>query len=69
LKIWCDEKENFRQMKEAFESTTSFGKLLSTNATVASKNMYLILECFSEEAMGMNMVRKAVIRVAVVVDE
>merc|ERR1712232_1075704 len=58
LKIWCDEEENFRQMKEAFESTTSFGKLLSANATVAGKNVYLRLKCFSGDAMGMNMVSK-----------
>jgi len=58
LKIWCDKDDNFRMMKEAFESTTSFGKLLSANATVAGKNVYLRLKCFSGDAMGMNMVSK-----------
>jgi len=58
LKIWCDRDDNFRMMKEAFESTTSFGKLLSANATVAGKNVYLRLKCFSGDAMGMNMVSK-----------
>merc|ERR1712176_715330 len=58
LKIWCDRDDNFRMMKEAFESTTSFGKLLSADPTVAGKNVYLRLKCFSGDAMGMNMVSK-----------
>merc|ERR1712125_252518 len=58
LKIWCDKEDNFKLLKEAFESTTSFGKLLSANSTVAGKNVYLRLKCFSGDAMGMNMVSK-----------
>lgn len=58
LKIWCEVPENFLKLKEAFESTTSFGKLLSCNPTVAGRNVYLRLRCFSGDAMGMNMVSK-----------
>lgn len=58
LKLWCEEPVNFLKLKAAFESTTSFGKLISCNPTVAGKNVYLRLVCFSGDAMGMNMVSK-----------
>ncbi|KAG7367191.1 hydroxymethylglutaryl-coenzyme A reductase-domain containing protein [Nitzschia inconspicua] len=58
LKMWCEEPENFDMLKRAFESTTSFGKLLACHPTVAGKNVYLRLVCFSGDAMGMNMVSK-----------
>lgn len=58
LKLWCEEPENFAQLKAAFESTTGFGKLTSCNPTVAGRNIYLRLVCFSGDAMGMNMVSK-----------
>jgi hydroxymethylglutaryl-CoA reductase (NADPH) len=58
LKLWCEEPENFMVLKEAFESTTSFGKLLSAEPTVSGKNVYLRLRCFSGDAMGMNMISK-----------
>ena len=58
LKLWCEEPQNFALLKQAFESTTSFGKLKSCNPTIAGKNVYLRLVCFSGDAMGMNMVSK-----------
>jgi hydroxymethylglutaryl-CoA reductase (NADPH) len=58
LKIWCEQPSNFAILKRAFESTTSFGKLQECNPTVAGKNVYLRLVCFSGDAMGMNMVSK-----------
>lgn len=54
LKIWCEERENFEKLKSAFESTTSFGKLEGLGVTVAGRNVYLRLRCFSGDAMGMN---------------
>jgi len=58
LKLWCEEPSNFLILKQAFESTTNFGKLKECNPTVAGKNVYLRLVCFSGDAMGMNMVSK-----------
>jgi hydroxymethylglutaryl-CoA reductase (NADPH) len=58
LKLWCENSQNFTLIKDAFESTTSFGKLLSCVATIAGRNVYLRLSCFSGDAMGMNMVSK-----------
>lgn len=58
LKLWCEEPENFQLLKNAFESTTSFGKLKKAEPTVSGRNVYLRLICFSGDAMGMNMVSK-----------
>eukprot|EP00522_Entomoneis_paludosa_P010695 CAMPEP_0172455346 /NCGR_PEP_ID=MMETSP1065-20121228/12020_1 /TAXON_ID=265537 /ORGANISM="Amphiprora paludosa, Strain CCMP125" /LENGTH=621 /DNA_ID=CAMNT_0013207807 /DNA_START=103 /DNA_END=1968 /DNA_ORIENTATION=+ len=58
LKLWCDEPTHFARLKAAFESTTSFGKLKSCSPTVAGRNVYIRLVCFSGDAMGMNMVSK-----------
>jgi len=56
--LWIETPENFLKLKEAFESTTSFGKLLEARPTVAGKNCYIRLRCFSGDAMGMNMISK-----------
>lgn len=58
LKIWCEKPDNFLKLKKAFESTTNFGKLEQASVTVAGKNAYVRLRCFSGDAMGMNMVSK-----------
>jgi hydroxymethylglutaryl-CoA reductase (NADPH) len=58
LKIWCERPEHLPILRIAFESTTSFGKLLSVQATIAGKNVYIRLVCFAGDAMGMNMVSK-----------
>jgi len=63
LKLWCQEPTNFDLLKKSFESTTSFGKLLECDATVAGKNVYLRLVCFAGDAMGMNMVSKGSLKV------
>ena len=56
--LWIGKPENFLKLKEAFESTTSFGKLLEASPTVAGRNVYIRLRCFAGDAMGMNMISK-----------
>ena len=56
--LWIDAPENFLQLRAAFESTTSFGKLIEARPTVAGRNVYIRLRCFSGDAMGMNMISK-----------
>jgi len=63
IKLWCDVPTNFSLLKKAFESTTNFGKLLEIKCTVAGRNVYLRLQCFSGDAMGMNMVSKGTLAV------
>lgn len=58
LARWCDQPHNFDRLRRAFESTTNFGKLLEARPTVAGRNVYLRLKCFTGDAMGMNMVSK-----------
>ncbi len=50
--------ENYLLLEEAFNSTTSFGRLHSCEGTVAGRNVYLRFSCMSGDAMGMNMVSK-----------
>lgn len=52
--LWIKEPANFLKLKESFESTTSFGKLIEASPTVAGRNVYVRLRCFSGDAMGMN---------------
>ena len=56
--LWIKEPINFHKLKDAFESTTSFGKLIDASPTIAGKNVYIRLKCFSGDAMGMNMISK-----------
>ncbi len=56
--LWVDTPQNFLKLKAAFESTTSFGKLIEAQPTVAGKNVYIRLRCFAGDAMGMNMISK-----------
>mmetsp|Transcript_24716 Transcript_24716/g.51296 ORF Transcript_24716/g.51296 Transcript_24716/m.51296 type:complete len:641 (-) Transcript_24716:113-2035(-) len=56
--LWIEDENNFKILKEAFESTTSFGKLIEARPTVAGRNVYIRLRCFSGDAMGMNMISK-----------
>lgn len=58
LKRWVAVPENYKKVEEAFNSTTSFGRLESADATVAGRNVYLRFCCMSGDAMGMNMVSK-----------
>ena len=48
-------KENFATIKEAAESTTGHGKLLSIEPFSAGRNLYLRFSYFTGDALGMNM--------------
>ena len=50
--LWIKEPANFLKLKESFESTTSFGKLIEASPTIAGRNVYVRLRCFSGDAMG-----------------
>jgi hydroxymethylglutaryl-CoA reductase (NADPH) len=63
LAVWCETPVHFQKLRTAFESTTNFGKLKSCKPTVAGRNVYIRLVCFSGDAMGMNMVSKGSLKV------
>lgn len=62
LKKWVSVAENYAVLEKAFNSTTSFGRLESIDATVAGRNVYLRFACMSGDAMGMNMVSKGCLK-------
>lgn len=58
VKLWVSQPANYAELEAAFNSTTSYGRLESCEATVAGRNVYLRFACMSGDAMGMNMVSK-----------
>ena len=62
MKLWLEEEENFARVKEAFESTSRFAKLKSLKCSVAGRNVYTRFKCVTGDAMGMNMISKAVLQ-------
>ncbi|AYU81123.1 3-hydroxy-3-methylglutaryl-CoA reductase / HMGR [Leishmania donovani] len=53
---FCEER--FDVLKEAFESTTRFGKLLSIKCAMAGRQVHMRFSAFTGDAMGMNMITK-----------
>lgn len=69
VKRWVSIPENYAQIEAAFNSTTSFGRLESVEATVAGRNVYLRFSCMSGDAMGMNMVSKGCLKAIEVLEK
>jgi hydroxymethylglutaryl-CoA reductase (NADPH) len=63
IKRFVEDPEGFALVKEAFESTTAYGKLRSVNPTLAGRNVFLRFVCHTGDAMGMNMISKGCLRV------
>lgn len=59
---WVKKPESFQRLKDAFESTTRFGKLDEIKASIAGRNVHLRFKCSTGDAMGMNMISKGVLR-------
>lgn len=62
VKRWVQVPENYKRVEEAFNSTTSYGRLESCDCTIAGRNVYLRFCCMSGDAMGMNMVSKGCLK-------
>jgi len=60
LRAWVAERENQARLEAAFNSTTRFGRLRSATVSLAGRNAYLRFQCFTGDAMGMNMITKGV---------
>ena len=69
LKRWVAVPENYKQVEDAFNSTTSFGRLESCDCTVAGRNVYMRFCCMSGDAMGMNMVSKGCLKAIEVLEK
>ncbi|KAG8955441.1 3-hydroxy-3-methylglutaryl-coenzyme A (HMG-CoA) reductase isozyme [Tulasnella sp. 424] len=55
---WIESSEGGATMKEAFESTTKYGKLVELSCALAGRTMYVRFAASCGDAMGMNMVSK-----------
>eukprot|EP01035_Chromulina_nebulosa_P018897 gene18897-24695_t len=62
VKAWLLSPDNYALVEEAFNSTTSYGRLESIDATIAGRNIYLRFCCMAGDAMGMNMVSKGCLK-------
>ncbi|OMJ22110.1 3-hydroxy-3-methylglutaryl-coenzyme A reductase [Smittium culicis] len=58
LKMWLDSEDGFQELKESFESTSRFAKLLSIKTTLAGRLCFIRFKTFTGDAMGMNMISK-----------
>jgi hydroxymethylglutaryl-CoA reductase (NADPH) len=61
LKVWLDDPVNFAAVKVAFESTSRFARLLDLKTSVAGRTAHTRFKCSTGDAMGMNMISKAVL--------
>eukprot|EP01133_Synstelium_polycarpum_P007716 gene7716-9037_t len=57
---WLEEAENYETVKREFDATSRFARLSDIKTTVAGRSVYIRFKCDTGDAMGMNMVSKAV---------
>ena len=57
-KLWLDERDNFRTVAEAFNSTSGFARLVGVHTAVAGRLLYVRFKATTGDAMGMNMLSK-----------
>ena len=57
---WVEHEDRLPLLRGIFAETTRFGRLLSVRASVAGRNVFLRVRCFTGDAMGMNMTGKGV---------
>ena len=55
---WIDSEEGYSIMKEAFESTSRFAKLVSLKTALAGRTLFVRFATRTGDAMGMNMISK-----------
>ena len=55
---WIDSEEGYTIMKEAFESTSRFAKLVSLKTALAGRTLFVRFATRTGDAMGMNMISK-----------
>ncbi|KAL3442997.1 hydroxymethylglutaryl-coenzyme A reductase-domain-containing protein [Aspergillus insuetus] len=59
-KRWLESIDGQKVMKEAFNSTTKYGRLQSMKCVMAGTNLYIRFKASTGDAMGMNMISKGV---------
>jgi hydroxymethylglutaryl-CoA reductase (NADPH) len=59
-KQWLESLDGQKVMKDAFNSTTKYGRLQSMKCVMAGTNLYIRFKASTGDAMGMNMISKGV---------
>lgn len=59
---WLESDDGARRIRHAFESTSRYIKLRDIKPCLTGRDLYLRFKAFTGDAMGMNMVSKAVER-------
>nr|Q00583.1 RecName: Full=3-hydroxy-3-methylglutaryl-coenzyme A reductase 3; Short=HMG-CoA reductase 3 [Hevea brasiliensis]AAA33360.1 3-hydroxy-3-methylglutaryl-coenzyme A reductase [Hevea brasiliensis] len=60
LKFFMEDPDNFDTIAVVFNKSSRFARLQSVQCAIAGKNLYMRFSCSTGDAMGMNMVSKAV---------
>ncbi|XP_057862727.1 3-hydroxy-3-methylglutaryl-coenzyme A reductase 1-like [Cryptomeria japonica] len=60
LKFYIEDPANADNLSDIFNRTSRFARLQGIKCAIAGKNLYMRFSCFTGDAMGMNMVSKAV---------
>jgi len=60
LKYYVEDPNNSEKLSAIFNSTSRFARLQGIQCGIAGRNLYMRFSCFTGDAMGMNMVSKAV---------
>lgn len=60
FKRWIDDLANFGDVKQSFDSTSRFAKLVSLHTALAGRLVYIRFKATTGDAMGMNMLSKGV---------
>ncbi|ORX67279.1 hypothetical protein DL89DRAFT_269709 [Linderina pennispora] len=69
LKIWLESEEGFAMVRDAFQSTSRFAKLLNLKVALAGRLLYVRFTTFTGDAMGMNMISKGCEKSLVLIQE
>jgi len=57
-RAWIDSEDGYLILKEAFESTSRFAKLISLKTALAGRTLFVRFATRTGDAMGMNMISK-----------
>jgi hydroxymethylglutaryl-CoA reductase (NADPH) len=56
--LWMQAPQNFKAMKESFNSTSRFARLSKIHIRIAGRHLFIRFVATTGDAMGMNMLSK-----------
>lgn len=58
VKEWMDKKSNLEILRNVFNSTSGYARLMSTHTIIAGRLVFIRFKAETGDAMGMNMLSK-----------